>query len=66
MWPGIIRDENKIGIKFDPYFWEEWGPTEVKYSDNRANKKRKIQSIYCIYDSYDHIQIDDIGAGLFI
>ena len=50
MWPGIIRDENKIGIKFDPCFWVEWGPTEVKYSDNRANKKRKIQSISCIYD----------------
>lgn len=59
MWPGIIRDENKIGIKFDPDFWVEWGPTEVKYSDNRANKKRKIQSISCIYDRFGNIKIDD-------
>ena len=65
MWPGIIRDENKKGIQFDPDFWEDWGPTEVKYSDNRANKKRKIQSIYCIYDSFDRIQIDDINSIAF-
>ena len=59
MWPVIMR-ENNIGKNFDPDFWRNWGPTEVKYLDESVEKK--IQSIYCMYKSYETIKIDDLSS----